>query len=343
MGVKITDPGALLTIQDGGRQGYQRYGIAESGACDRESLTLGNLLVGNQPNTPVLEATLIGPVLEFTSDMLIALTGADMEPRINGRTVDNYCAIRVWAGDVLTFGGLKNGLRTYISFEGGLRGDNDLKSASTDLRAGLGGISGRALRAGDMIETGNSMSQEISSSPRQIDPPTEYTGSYEIRVVLGPEDEKFTKEALKRFFEDEYTVSDEYDRMGIRLRGPFIEHIGKADIISNGIPKGAIQVADNGQPIIMLADRQTVGGYTKLGCVASVDLPLIAQARAGDRIRFKEINVYDAQKLIAERSRRWKAIAKDISSGDTAHKQNLACRYRVLIDGREFDVEVSKV
>ena len=284
MGVKITDPGALLLIQDKGRKGYQRFGISESGACDRESMEIANILVGNDPGEAVLEAALIGPVLEFTSGCVIALTGADMSPEINGSGCEMYRSIEVASGDVLAFRGLKKGLRTYIAFSGGIEMRTQLGSASTDLRAGIGGLDGTALKKGDLIEVRERIQGCGTFAGRTAARPRDLNGNYELRVIPGPEDGQFSEKGRKTFFEGEYTVGASSDRMGVRLEGPALEHISGADIISNGIPFGAVQAADDGLPMIMLSDRQTTGGYAKIGCVVSADHPLIAQAKSGDKI-----------------------------------------------------------
>ncbi len=339
MGVKIINPGALLTVQDGGRRGYQRYGISESGAADRESMAIANIIVGNSMDEAVLEAALMGPMIEFTSDGIIALTGADMSPEINGSGCEMYRALKVMKGDVLSFKGLKNGLRTYIAFAGGLKVVSEVGSASTDIRAGLGGLEGRALRSGDEISFKDEEACLENIGGRAIGRDRELNGVYELRVVLGPEEDRFTEKGKRTFFGSEYVVDASSDRMGVRLNGEKIEHSNGADIISNGIPFGGIQVADNGQPMIMLSDRQTTGGYTKIGCVASVDIPLIAQAAAGDRIRFSEISVDEAQELMKERDRYYEKLKTDLDSSEK-DAPGPSQRYRVMVNGRPFILEV---
>ena len=341
MGVKIINPGALITVQDGGRRGYQRYGISESGAADRESMAIANIIVGNGMDEAVLEAALMGPVIEFTSDGIIALTGADMSPEINGSGCEMYRALKVMKGDVLSFKGLKNGLRTYIAFAGGLKVISELGSASTDIRAGLGGLEGRALRSGDEISFKDEEACLRNIEGRSIENDRELNGVYELRVILGPEEDRFTDLGKKTFFGSEYVVDASSDRMGIRLNGSKIEHSNGADIISNGIPFGGIQVADNGQPMIMLSDRQTTGGYTKIGCMATVDIPLIAQAVAGDRIRFREISVSEAQALLKERAKYYEDLRDRLEETDSAEHEKGT--FHIILNNKQFFVEVEKI
>ena len=341
MGVKIVNPGVLLTVQDGGRRGYQRYGIAEAGAADRDSMAIANILAGNDKDEALLEASLIGPVMEFTADCAIALTGADMSPEINGSPVEMYSTIKASAGDILSFKGLKNGLRTYIAFAGGLSVGRELGSASTDIKAGLGGIEGRALKAGDELSFAKEFDPEKDLTGRSAERPRELDGNYELRVIPGPEDDRFTEKGIKTFFDSEYIVDASSDRMGVRLSGPEIKHIDGADIISNGIPLGGIQVADNGQPMIMLSDRQTTGGYTKIGCVASVDIPLIAQAKPGDHIRFRRISVEDAQTLLRERENYYEELKRRLNESKEMQQPDME-KYRIIVNDKLFVIEIEK-
>ena len=341
MGLKVISPGALLTIQDEGRHGFQRYGIPESGACDRESMHLANILTGNELSEAVLETAIMGPVIEFTTDSVIAITGADMEPLLDGRSIEMYRALRVSEGSVLSFRGLRNGLRTYISLAGGIKVDPVMGSCSLSAKAGIGGLGGRPLYAGDILESKKEGFVPPDIEYRKADRPRTYGGSYEIRIIPGPEDDRFTEEGMETFLNSEYTISGDSDRMGLRLTGPAIRHKTDGNIISNGIPLGAIQVADNGQPIIMLADRQTSGGYAKIGCACTEDMPYLAQARPGDRIRFRRIEVNEAQELILKSRKRTEELKKKMEQ-----PLEEACGpsgiYVIRVGGKEYRVEVQK-
>ena len=308
MGFKVLKSGLLTTVQDAGRRGYQRYGMAVSGSVDVHSYIYANILVGNEPTEAVLEVTLMGPTIEFTSPSVIAITGGDLTPRINGEPAQMYKALRIAKGDVLSFGHIKSGCRADIAFAGGLDIDEIMGSRSTYIKAGLGGHHGRNLQDGDMVEFRRENVIPANIDIREMDPPIDWTGDYTVRVVLGPEEDRFTDAGIGTFLSSEYKVTNSFDRMGVRLEGDVIEHVNDANVISNGIPFGAIQVPDSGQPIIMLSDRQTVGGYTKIATIINVDMPMIAQCKAGDRVHFKAINIYEAQELFVRQKKYYLAL-----------------------------------
>ncbi len=297
--VIIHTPGFLTTIQDQGRYGYQRFGMPVAGAMDGFSMTLCNLLVGNPPDAACMEATLTGPEMMFSSSGAIAVCGADMGPCINGRPISLWSTIKVKKDDQLHFTGLKKGCRTYIAFSGGIDVPMIMNSRSTYLRAKTGGVEGRALKPGDKVPLGpirhKLPKKEI---PSRLIP--EYLSFQTVQALTGPEAKRFDPEVIRAFFSSEYVISEQSDRMGYRLTGPKINHPETgADIISAGVSLGTIQVPGNGEPIILMADRQTTGGYARIANVASVDLALVAQMKPGDRIRFKEISLDKAQKLLA--------------------------------------------
>jgi len=308
MGITILKSGLLTTIQDAGRRGYQRYGMAVSGAVDVHSYIYGNILVGNEPTEAVIEATLMGPTIEFTSASVIAITGGDLSPRLNGAPAQMYKALRVAKGDVLSFGHIQSGCRAYVAFAGGLDIEEIMGSRSTYIKAGLGGHHGRNLQDGDRVEFRKENACPRNIGIREMEPPIRWTGKYTVRVVLGPEEDKFTDKGINTFLSAEYKVTPSSDRMGVRLEGEPIEHVGDANIISNGIPFGAIQVPDSGMPIIMLSDRQTVGGYTKIGTIINIDMPMIAQCRPGDIVKFKTIDIYEAQNLFVQQKKYYPAL-----------------------------------
>lgn len=308
MGFKVLKSGLLTTIQDSGRRGFQRFGMAVSGSVDVHSYIYANILVGNEPTEAVLEVTLMGPTIEFTSPSVIAITGGDLTPRINGEPVRMYKALRVNKGDVLSFGHVKSGCRADIAFAGGLDIEEIMGSRSTYIKAGLGGHHGRNLQDGDEVEFRKENMCPANVDIREMDPPIDWNGDYTVRVVLGPEEDRFTDAGIGTFLSSEYKVTNSFDRMGVRLEGDVIEHVTDANVISNGIPFGAIQVPDSGQPIIMLSDRQTVGGYTKIATIINVDMPMIAQCKAGDKVHFKAINIYEAQELFVKQKNYYKAL-----------------------------------
>ena len=288
--IKIHKPGLLTTVQDLGRYGYQQFGMPVSGAMDTKALKLANYLVGNDENEACLEATADGPKIEFECDIFIAICGADMQAKINGKEVEMYKTLMVKTGDILTFGKLINGFRTYISFAGGIQVPVIMGSKSTYLRGGVGGFKGRKLKKGDVVAIKNDSNKPEIRSIEQKNIPV-YRNHFTARIIPGPEADHFTVNGLATFLHSEYTIAEQSDRMGYRLAGNKIEHKKSADIISSGIAFGTIQVPAHGQPIIMMADRQTTGGYTRIATIISEDLPYIAQLKPGDTILFKELNL----------------------------------------------------
>lgn len=307
MGIEVLQPGLLTTVQDLGRTGYQKLGIAPSGALDKTALQTANLLLGNPAGEAVLELTLAGPELRFTRSTCIAVTGGDLGALLDGEPIPRYAAVPVKGGDVLSFGAAKSGCRAYLAFAGGLEIPAVMGSRSTNLKCGFGGFRGRKLLAGDAIEF-VSPKVDLPFFPlRSLEVPR-FGGEVTLRAVLGPQDDAFTERGLLTFFGESYEVTGRFDRMGCVLEGPAVECRGKSDIISDGIPGGAVQIPASGKPIVMLADRQTAGGYAKIAAVASVDLPLLAQCRPGDKIRFAQVSVGEAQKLARREAKRLRKL-----------------------------------
>jgi biotin-dependent carboxylase-like uncharacterized protein len=295
------DPGLLTTVQDLGRFGAQRLGIPISGAMDRPSLILANRLVGNDPGAAGLEASLRGPDLHVIEETCVAITGATAMPRLNGRPLPMWTAIRVRRGDRLSMGAAERGCRLYLGVAGGIDVPIVLGSRSTYLSGRLGGLEGRALKKGDLLFTGSPrLPLEIFAGQRVDPPKAVVSGEITLRVVLGPQDDSFTPAGLQTFLNAPYQVTRIADRMGYRLSGPRIEHARGHDIISDATQPGSIQVAGDGQPIILLADRPTTGGYPKIATVLTVDCPLVAQARPGAWIRFQSVTVLEAHRLLRE-------------------------------------------
>ena len=301
MGFRVLKGGLLTTVQDMGRTGYQSQGFGVGGVMDRRSFRIANMLLDNPENEAALECTLIGPTLEFTSSMIIAIAGGDFRPELNDEPVKMYTAIYVQKGDVLRLGSARTGRVCYIAFSNYISVPVALGSRSTNLKCALGGFKGRRLEAGDYIETRIQRRQYLPYFLSRTLPLREFDGdTATIRVVMGPQQDCFTRKGIETFLSSEYTVSTDFDRMGVRLEGPYIETKHGSDIISDGIAYGAIQVPSHGKPIALMADRQTTGGYAKIAVVASVDMPKLAQRRTDDRIRFVPITVQQAQQLIRE-------------------------------------------
>lgn len=296
MGICIERANAV-TIQDHGRYGYQNSGVTVSGVVDRRSAEKANVLVNNDIREAVIEFMLMGPTIKFTSSTFIAITGADFSPKINGEEVPSYTALHVKEGDVLEFGFAKNGIWGYIAFAGKLAVDEVMGSRSTHIITGIGGFHGRALEAGDQIEFREKVKRLPNLEKRTMEP--EFFGDKQktIRVILGLQKDSFTDKGIETFLNSVYKPTNQCDRMGYRLDGPVVEHKTGADIISDGISLGAIQIPGSGTPIVMLTDRQTTGGYTKIGNVIGVDVPDFAQSVMGTEIHFEEISVEEAQDM----------------------------------------------
>ncbi len=298
----VLSPGLFTTVQDAGRFGFLESGISPAGVMDDFSFRAANLLVGNQPDKAVLEATLIGPSLRFQGKCLIAVTGGEAEIRLNENAFPLWQSVLVEAGDVLSFAPMRRGCRLYIAFAGGIAIPDDLGSKSTCCKAQIGGLHGRPLRTGDELPLAENANTAVLAARAELVP--DFPARVSLRVILGPQEDAFTPQGIQTFLSGDYTVTPVSDRMGYRLEGPQIEQSAGADIISDGIVMGAVQVPAGGQPIIMMADRQTTGGYTKIAAVITADLPLLAQARPGDTICFRAVSVEEAQKeLLAYREK----------------------------------------
>jgi biotin-dependent carboxylase-like uncharacterized protein len=306
----IHDAGPLTTIQDLGRPGHLRVGIPESGPMDREAFVLANRLVGNADGAAGLECTLTGPRVEFTDERGVAVTGAEMPVMLNGVTAPRWQAFRVKAGDVLRLGFAKNGVRAYLAVSGGIDTPPALGSRATYVRGQLGGLGGRALRKDDRLPLGRA--PVIRSGRLRSDCIPDYPGEAELHVVLGPQDDRFTERGIAAFLGGPYEMLPQSDRMGARLQGPWIEHTRGHDIISDGVPLGGIQVVGDGQPIVLLVDRQSTGGYTKIATVCSFDIGRVGQVKPGQRLSFRPLTVAAAHaRLRAHRAELEQAIEFD--------------------------------
>ncbi|WP_377887314.1 biotin-dependent carboxyltransferase family protein [Alkalihalobacillus sp. R86527] len=293
----VVKPGVYTTYQDLGRTGYLKYGVPASGALDRFALQVGNILVGNRRNTAGIEITMQGPELVAEIDSVIAITGADLSPMINGERIPTWKSLTIKKGQILEFGRPKVGVRAYLTVNGGFEAEEYMGSKSVYEPAGLG----RKLEAGDEL-VGHPQHQKTGIGLFHTEIPA-YGREVEVRVVKGPHHEKLSPEVLNQFFKTNHEVSPQSNRMGYRLVSNGIKTNHEGDIISDAVPLGGIQLPANGEPIILLADRQTTGGYIRIGTVIGPDLPLIAQVPPGGTIRFKEVSVEEAQEIAIEKER----------------------------------------
>lgn len=308
--IDVINGGILTTIQDSGRYGYQELGIPTSGVMDDYNYRLANILVGNKLDEAVFEMTFFGPTLKFNENLIIAITGSNMNPKINGELAPMYETIKVKKGDTLQFGKVNEGIRSYLAFGGSIDVPFVNGSKSTHIKTKMGGIEGRALKAKDEINIKKSKEKTMRKIPEKYLPVFSHCNI--LRIVLGPQDDYFTEKGIHDLFRSGgYQVTKDFDRMGIRLKGTAIEHKETADIISDGTTFGSIQVPANGQPIILVADRQTTGGYTKIGNVITADLYKLAQMTFLDKVLFQEVTIEEAQKLATDYKNKFDLIKKE--------------------------------
>lgn len=318
MSIKVISPGLLTTIQDCGRIGYQKHGIIASGVMDRYSFRIANILLDNDENEGVLEITFMGPTLAFQADTLIAITGGDLSPSINGEAVPMWRPVLVKKDSILSFGMMKAGARAYLAVAGGFDIPVVMGSKSTYIRAGLGGFKGRALAKEDLLltlqtkshldkfkavlrkqsEQGSFVTTPWYFAPTHIPATSE---AIAVRVTRGNQMQHFTDESIQDFFRKPYTVTPESDRMGYRLAGEVVKLTEPLEMISEAVSFGTIQAPPDGNPIILLADRQTAGGYPKFAQVTVVDLAVIAQICPGNTIAFVEVSLKEAEALYLQR------------------------------------------
>lgn len=301
---EVEHGGMLTTIQDLGRYGYQKYGLSTSGALDRYAHQMANILVCNNLHEATLEITLMGLKLRALRNTVVAITGGDLTPLINGKRAPMWTSFKVKENDLLHFKGCISGCRAYLAIAGGIKIEKALGSRATDLLSRLGGMEGRPLKKGDIIASNHLSEKYLSRALRRKAPPElipKYKSETKVRVILGPQIESFTEKGIDTFLNSTYKVALDSDRMACRLEGNEIEHKEKADIRSEGMFTGAIQVPQNGLPIVFQSGRPSVGGYTKIGGVITVDQPKIAQLKPGDYVRFERIDLKQAHHLYREK------------------------------------------
>lgn len=293
----VVKSGWLTTVQDLGRYGYQQYGVSVSGAMDSFSIIVANRLVGNPDHAAVLELTLKGPELQFRQDTVVAITGADLSPTIDGNSAPLWESIAIQRGSRLSFGKPQSGSRAYLAIAGGIDVPLVLGSRSTHCASETGGFRGRPLRAGDVLFSGALGKPRNRLIGRRLSDQllSRYTRSVPLRIIPGPQQKFFSESSLSTLTAASYTVSPQSDRMGYQLTGPKIVQKGSTRCISDGTAMGALQVPPDGQPILLMADRQTTGGYPKIAVVISADLPLAAQLAPGDSVAFSPCTIAQAR------------------------------------------------
>jgi antagonist of KipI len=311
----VIKPGMLTSIQDLGRWGFQSRGVPVAGPMDSYSHRLANALAGNAAGAATLEVTLIGPELLFDDERVIGVAGAEFELTVNGRAVAANTAFAVSAGSHLQFGRRLRGTRAYVAIEGGIGVTPVLGSRATHLASRMGGLDGRSLEAGDRLPLGDPGSRlhsrgKVGVLPRSGDVRVVPDGHARVRVLPGPQADHFTNEALRALQAAPYAVGLLSDRMGFRLEGARLKHSRGADIISDATPMGAVQVPASGLPILLMADRQTTGGYAKIATVITADLDLAGQLRPGDTISFAVCSPGEAVGALIARERALMAVER---------------------------------
>ena len=306
MSLRVRDPGLLTTVQDLGRYGYSHLGISPGGAADSLAMRIANLLVGNAENAATLEMTLAGVTLGFDEQSVVALTGAKCDCRINNDTAPMWQAMRVPAGGVLTCGPMKTGARLYLAIQGGLDVPPIMGSASTNMAGHFGGFEGRCLRKGDLLGVRKSPNSRLPTlKPEAVE------GLYSpepLRVTRGPQHDWFGVEAFGNLLSYPYTVSEQSNRSGLRLKGEPISPRVRSQLLTEGISLGAIQVPQDEQPIILFVDQPTTGGYPKIANVISADLYRVGQLRPREQVRFVEVAIPEAIRLLREQEEWLKQI-----------------------------------
>lgn len=314
--IRVERPAGLATIQDLGRPGLRRAGVGPGGAVDPLAIRVANILVGNPDGAAAIEIALVGPRLMFTRQMVVAIAGADLSPAIDGRPVAPHRPIVVPAGGTLSFGGPRRGCRAYLACLGGFAIDPVLGGRGTDLIGRFGGLAGRPLAAGDVLEctaddavvagaAARLAVRPAAGEPIAAEPAAELraAGSRIVRVLPGAEAEWFTPAARAAFFGETFTVAADSDRMGARLTGPALPVAIPRELESEGVVAGTVQVPPSGQPIVLLAGHATTGGYPRIAQVATVDLPEVAQAAPGARLSFRPIDPDESRRLVLARER----------------------------------------
>ena len=349
--LKVRRAGMLTSVQDLGRWGFQSSGVPVAGAMDLPALRIGNAMLGNPEGAAALEVTLLGPELEVCGGGAAVFAGADLGFSVNGRAVGSWRVVELKSGDVISFTGPKNGCRGNLCFAGGVGVPLVMNSRSTYMRAKIGGFEGRALKNGDVITTG-----EPSPLWKRLDGfilPSELNPALPadapLSLMTGLQEDLFTEEGIATLFSSEYTITSESDRMGCRLDGAKIEHVKGGDIVSDGVPLGAVQIPSHGMPIVMLADRQTTGGYTKIGVLTPLSIEALVQKMPGSAVRFRKASIDDGtaeQMKIAETVRRVGELRSTYVSRPRAAQASggfASARLRLTVNGKQYEVTCEEI
>lgn len=294
--IKVIKPGFQTTIQDLGRFGYSHLGISISGPADPVSFRIGNILLGNPQTAPALELTLVGGEFEFQHEAIIAITGSNFQPTLNGKPIQLWSTQKVREGEILKFLATQEGARCYLCVQGGFQVDKILGSVSTHLLTKLGGMQGRALIKGDLLQHQSVVKMDFIHRHLKKEIEAELMNRKIIHVTYAPQTDYFSDETLNVFSSSIYTVSEEANRMGLRLDGHSLPRIKANEIITEGVTLGAVQVSHNGKPIILFVEHQTTGGYPKIANVISADIHRVGQLRPRDEIKFHFVTVEEAYK-----------------------------------------------
>ncbi len=329
--LKILDQGLLTTVQDLGRNKFQQFGVSGSGVMDEMAARIANVLIGNAENDALLEITIIGPTIQFEHSCVIAICGADLSATIDHQPFPLWRPVYVKEGAILRFRRPIQGCRVYLAVAGGIDVPIVMNSRSTYLRGGFGGYNGRPLQRGDVIKCSpnfSSMTNKLLSYfKRSINASSYMTvnwtipfffssyvnNHHEINYIKGPQFAQFTKEAVAKFESASYKVSPNADRMGYRMQGPALQLATPQELLSEAVPKGTIQVPEDGQPIVLMSDRQTIGGYPKIGYVATISMPSLAQVMPGGKLTFKRISIEKAQNDLIKREREFSLLKTSLS------------------------------
>lgn len=335
--IKLIKSGFYSTIQDIGRYGFQQYGMPVSGAMDEFAFKVGNILAGNNQNTPSIEFTYGGLTVEFLSSAWIAITGGGITANTSdGQDLVSWRTYNIKEKTTLKIDNLNWGCRGYLSIYGGFEIPKVMGSASTYIRGKIGGFEGRLLKEGDTLLFDQPSPQLVFRYVPETLLKKWYLNDSPIRVIMGPQAEGFSKDSIDIFLNSYYTITGESDRMGYRLQGPEIKHKTGPDIISDGIALGSIQVPGNGMPVILLADRQTAGGYTKIATVVTVDLPRLAQMGPGSQVRFKSVSIEEAHSLLKE-------FHNDIDYVQSLIVGSMSKNYILKIKERAYNITVEEL
>jgi antagonist of KipI len=300
--IQVQAPGLFTTVQDLGREGFGPMGVSPSGAADPISLRLGNRLVGNAEDAAGLEMTLLGGAFRFPQGAVLALTGSDFGTTLDTASVDLWTSFEARPGQTLRTGPTHSGARSYLCVQGGIAVTPFLGSASTHILSGLGGLEGRPLRQGDTLNIGSASApfRERTLAPQAL---ARLSSRKVLRVTPGPQSDFFPESSQRLFYTSAYRVTEESNRMGLRLEGPPIPAPSAGQMITEGVSLGAIQVPSGGQPILLFVEQQTTGGYPKIANVISADLPAVGQLRPRDEVRFERIAWETARTLRIEQEK----------------------------------------